>query len=59
MYTNIRLVAVILVNISDNKSYAKPISDSINSSVDNSRLDSDSSLISSKSGSNTAPTVLP
>ena len=58
MYINIRLAAAILVNISDGKSYAKPVSDSTDSSTDNFRLDSDSSLMSSKLGSNTVPTLL-
>ena len=59
MCTNIGLAAAILVNKSNNKFYTKPISNSINNSIDNFRLDSNSSLISSKSGSKAAPTLPP
>ena len=59
MYTNIRLVAAILVNISNGESYAKPVSNFVDSSIDDSRLNSDSSLISSKSSSNIVPTLPP
>ena len=58
MCTNIRLVAAILVDIFNNEFYAEPVNDSINGFADNSRLNSDFGLMSSKLGFNTAP-ILP
>ena len=55
IYTNIKLVAIILVNKSNNKSYTK----SSSNSIDNSILDSNTSLKSSKLVLETAPTLLP
>ena len=55
IYTNIKLVAVILVNKSNYKSYTK----SSSNSADDSALDSDASLKSSKSVLETAPTPPP
>ena len=46
---------MILVNKSNNKSYAEPISNSIDDSANDFRLNSNSSLISSKLGSKAAP----
>jgi len=59
VYINIRLAAAILVNIFNGKSYAEPVSDSIDGSTDDFGLDSNSSLMSSKLGFNTMPTLLP
>ena len=62
MCTNIRLAAAILVDKFNNKFYAEPISNSIDDFTDNfiddSRLDSNSNLISFKLGSKAAP-ILP
>ena len=56
--TNIKLAAIILVDKFNNKSYTKPISNFIDNFTDNSKLDSNFSLISSKLGSKATPTPL-
>ena len=47
---------MISVNKFNNKFYTEPISNSINDFIDDFRLDSDSSLISSKLGFKAVPT---
>ena len=59
MCTNIKLVAIISVNKSNNEFYTELISNSINDFTDNSKLDNNSSSISSKSGSKAVPTLPP
>ena len=67
MCTNIGLAAMISVNKSDDKFHAKPISnftdnfanDFANNFADSFGSDNNFSLVSSKSGFKTAPTLLP